>query len=139
MISTPSSGRSILRQEALGFSLIIVLIWLAELFGVPHLYFGEPPGFVWTRVLLRTVVVLAVWLWVHLMTRRLLRRLYHLEEYLLVCSWCRKVGHEGNWLTMEDYFGSRLNTETSHGICPACAQKQYKAHPSATRVDKRTG
>ena len=37
---------------------------------------------------------------------------------------------------MEDYFDSHLNTETSHGICPACAAQQMTAHPTATRVSK---
>lgn len=136
MISTPKSGRSILRQEAMGFTLLLLAVWLTEVLAVPHRYFGEPPGFVWTRVLFRTAVILLIWLWVHLKTRRLLRRLYHLEEYLLVCSWCRKVGHEGKWLSMEEYFDSRLNTETSHGICPECSGKQFSAHRTVTRVDK---
>jgi len=134
MISTPTSGRSILRQEALGFSFIIALGWVAEIIGLPNELYGEPPNFSWPRVLLRTAVVVVVWLWVHFTTRRLLRRLYHLEEYLLICSWCRKVGHEGKWLSMEEYFGSRLNTETSHGICPECAAMQLKIHPTVTRV-----
>lgn len=135
MISTPTTGRSILRQEALGFFLMLLFVWVAEIAGVPHRFFGEPPGFIWQRVLFRTVIILAVWLWVHLTTRRLLRRLYHLEEYLLICSWCRKVGHEGKWLSLEEYFGSRLNTETSHGICPECAGKQFSAHHTVTRVN----
>ncbi len=138
MISTPTSGRSILRQEALGFSLIIVLGWVAEIVGLPNQLYGEPANFSWPRVLLRTAVIIVVWLWVHLTTRRLLRRLYHLEEYLLICSWCRKVGHEGKWLTLEEYFGSRLNTETSHGICPECAGKQISTHHTVTRVNKPT-
>ena len=91
-----------------------------------------------TRVLFRTVVILAIWLWVHLTTRRLLRRLYHLEEYLLICSWCRKVGYEGKWLSLEEYFGSRLNTETSHGICPECSGKQMTTQRTVTRVNKPT-
>ena len=82
------------------------------------------------------MVILATWAWVHFATRRLVQRLHRLEKFLLVCSWCRKVGHEGGWLTMEDYFGSHLNTETSHGICPACAAKQMTAHHTATRVSK---
>lgn len=135
MISSPTTGRSILRHEALGFCLMLLFVWVAEIAGVPHRFFGETEGFVWTRVLFRTAIILAIWFWVYLTTRRLLRRLYHLEEYLLVCSWCRKVGHEGKWLTMEEYFGSRLSTETSHGICPECAGKQIKAHHTATRVN----
>lgn len=126
---SPTSRRSILRREAVGSAVLIILIWAVELFGLPHRFFGEPAGFLWSRVLLRTAVVLAIWAWVHVTNRRLLQRLHHLEKYLLVCSWCRKVGDRGEWLTMEQYFGARLNTETSHGICPACAAKQMAAHP----------
>jgi hypothetical protein len=127
-------GASILRNEAIGFTFIIVLTWLAEIIALPHLLYHEPKEFLWARVLVRTAVVLAIWLWVHLATRRLLRRLHELEGFLLVCSWCRKVGKDGGWLTMEEYFGSHLATETSHGICPVCAEKQIAAHRTAVRV-----
>ena len=88
-------------------------------------------------MLFRSGVVFAIWLWVHLSNRRLIKRLRQLEEFLLVCSWCRKVGHESEWLTLEEYFGSHLNTATSHGICPACAAKQLAPHqPTVTRVNQ---
>jgi hypothetical protein len=123
MIPTKKSRESILRQEAIGFSAIIAISWAVEIFHLPHLLYGEPAVFNWTRALLRTAVILVIWLWVHLTTKRLLKRLHHLEEFLLVCSWCRKVGHRGEWLTMEKYFGSKFDTPTSHGICPECAKK----------------
>ncbi|HWA26820.1 MAG TPA: hypothetical protein VG734_14270 [Lacunisphaera sp.] len=128
-------GDSILRREAMGFSLIVSLVWCTEIVGVPHLFFGEPIGFVWTRVLFRTGVILGIWAWVHWSNRRLIKRLRELEDFLHICSWCRKVGHEGEWLTMEDYFGAHLDTVTSHGICPACAATQLEAtQPACTRV-----
>lgn len=123
MKQTKKSTDSILRQEAIGFSIILALSWATEIFHVPHLLFDEPPAFNWHRALLRTFVILAVWLWVYLATKKILKRLHHLEEFLLVCSWCRKVGHEGEWLTMEQYFGSKFDTETSHGMCPDCARQ----------------
>ena len=125
---------SILMKEAIGFSTLIILSWLVETAELPHFFFGDRPAFNWTRVLLRTVVVLAIWLWVHVTTRRLLERLHYLEEFLLVCGWCRKVGHEGRWLTTEEYFGSKFATETSHGICPECARKQFTGQHTVTRV-----
>ncbi len=136
MSSIPHSADSVLKKEAIGFSILIALAWLTELLGVPHWFFNEPAGFLWPRVLIRTAVVLGIWAWVHFTTRRLLKRLHHLEEFLLVCSWCRKVGHDGDWLTMEEYFGSKFSTETSHGICAECAKKQFTAHHTATRVEK---
>ena len=135
MSARKSVGEPILRRAALGFSVIILLTWVAEIIRLPHLLYGEPPAFLWSRVLLRTVVMLVIWAWVHFAARRLLRRLHHLEEFLLVCSWCRKVGHDGEWLTMEEYFGSKFSTETSHGICPECAKNQIASQHTATRVN----
>jgi len=137
MIATKHSVESILRREAIGFSLIIVLSWATEIFQFPHLLFDGPAAFNLNRALLRTVVVMAIWAWVHLATKRVLRRLHHLEEYLLVCSWCRKVGHEGTWLSMEEYFGSKFDTETSHGICPDCARKTMdRLHRQPVQLDE---
>ena len=133
MSARKSGGDPVLRRAAFGFSLVILHTWVAEIIRLPHLLYGEPPAFLWSRVLLRTVVMLVIWAWVHFAARRLLRRLHHLEEFLLVCSWCRKVGHEGEWLSMEEYFGSKFSTATTHGICPACARSQLRQH-HATRL-----
>ena len=122
-MTTKASGRSVLRRENLGFSLILLINWLAEIIRLPHLLYDEPAEFNWFRVLLRSAVIAGVWAWVYFTTRSLIKRLHHLEEFLLVCSWCRKVGGDGQWLTMEQYFGSKFDTQTSHGICPECSQK----------------
>ena len=123
MTPTKQNADSVLRKEAIGFSLIIVLSWANEVFQLPHFLFDGVPVFNWHRALLRSLVVMLIWIWVHIATKRILKRLHYLEEFLLVCSWCRKVGHEGEWLTTEEYFGSKFATETSHGICPECAKK----------------
>jgi len=133
-MQTKKNADSILRQEALGFSLIIVLLWATEVFQLQHVLFGEPASFSWQRALVRSAVIVLVWAWVHLATKRLLKRLHQLEEFLLVCSWCRKVGHEGKWLTTEEYFGSKFDTETSHGICPECAKKTMGHFPIADEI-----
>lgn len=121
-MATIQTGQTVLLKQAIGFTLLTVLVWIVELIHLPHLFFGEPPEFYWPRVLFRTGIILAIWLWVYLTTKRLLKRLRKLEEFLLICSWCRKVGHDGKWLTTEDYFGQHFSTETSHGICPDCAK-----------------
>jgi hypothetical protein len=122
-MTTKVSGVTILRRENIGFSLILIINWAAEILRLPHLLYDDPEGFNWFRVLLRSAVIIGVWAWVYFTTRSLIRRLHHLEEFLLVCSWCRKVGQDGQWLTMEQYFGSKFDTQTSHGICPECSQK----------------
>ncbi len=126
MKQTKKGWNSILWIEAFGFSLIITLSWLTEMIRLPHLIFGESFVPNWDRAILRSVVVVAIWVWVHLATQRLLKRLHYLEEFLRVCSWCRKVCHDGKWLTMEEYFNSKFATQTSHGMCPECMKEAVK-------------
>jgi len=114
---------------------MIVMSWLTELFRIPHYFFGESFTPNWRRAILRTIVISLIWLWVHLLNRRLLSRLHHLEEYLRICSWCRRVCHEDEWLDMEKYFTSKFATKTSHGMCPDCLQKkkdELQAKPTTT-------
>jgi hypothetical protein len=117
---------SILWVEAFGFSAIIALCWLAEAFKIPHYLFGEPPVVDWHRALVRSIVILLIWAWVFLLTRRLLQRLHHLEGFLRICGWCRKVCHDDKWLKLEDYFNSKFSTRTTHGMCPECLKKKVE-------------
>lgn len=128
------SGRIILRGQAVGFSALLVIMWVVEFLRLPHYLFGESPDIIWTRILSRTAVLLTIWLIVHLTTRRLLRRLHELEEFLRLCSWCRKVDHEGNWVSIEEYFDTKFATGTSHGICPDCARQV--SGPRVARVER---
>lgn len=109
-------------------------MWAAELLHVPYHFFGDTKEFVWTRIIVRTAALAFIWLLVHFTTSRLLKRLHELESLLRICSWCRKVGDRGEWLTMEDYFGTRFQTDTSHSICPACAKRQLDQVRTAVRV-----
>jgi hypothetical protein len=113
----------ILWVEATGFSLLIVLSWLTEVIRIPHFLFNEPFSPNWHRALLRTLIIGLIWLWVHIVTRRLLKRLHYLEEFLRICSWCRKVCHDGQWMELEKYFSSKFATPTTHGMCPDCLKK----------------
>jgi hypothetical protein len=99
-------------------------MWAAELLHLPHRIFGDSTEAMWPRIAVRSSALITIWFVVHLTTSRLLRRLHELESYLRICSWCRKVNDQGEWRTMEDYFDSRFQTGTSHGICPACSKRQ---------------
>lgn len=111
----------ILRIEAIGFSTLIVASWVAELVGVPHLFFSEMNAINWLRPVAKTLTIVGVWVPVHLATRALLARLRYLEDFMLVCGWCRKVGHDGEWMSLDQYFQSAHADHTSHGICPECS------------------
>ena len=122
-MSTRIDSDTILRRVNLGFAAILFLTWLAEIFRFPHLFWNEPYEFNWFRIFLRSVVITGVWAWAYFTIAKLVRRLHYLEEFVLVCSWCRRVGQDGQWLTMEQYFGTKFHTPTSHGVCPECSQK----------------
>lgn len=132
----PADGKStgILWVEAGAFCLLILLSWLTEMFRFPHLLYGEDFTPNYHRAILRSVVILLIWFWVYRATRKLLKRLHHLEEFLRVCSWCRRVCHDGEWLGMEDYFNSRFETKTTHGMCPDCLKKKVKEISATEKV-----
>jgi hypothetical protein len=117
-------SNGILWVEAIAFSVLITLSWLTEMFKFPHLIYGEQFIPNWHRAVLRTLVILVIWFWVFVGTRKLLRRLHYLEEFLRVCSWCRKVSYENEWLEMEKFLNSKFDTKTSHGVCPNCLRKK---------------
>jgi len=117
---------SILWIESVGFSLLIALSWLTEITRIPHFVFGEAFTPNWNRAMLRTTVILIVWTSVYVATKRLLKRLHHLEEFLRICSWCRKVDHDGKWVALEEFFSSKFATTTTHGMCPECLEKRLK-------------
>ncbi len=134
MNKTKEQWNTILRNETLGFLLMIALSWLTELFCIPHYLFGEPFAPDWNRALLRTFVILLIWGWVRWMTKKLLKRLHYLEEFLRICSWCRKVCHNGEWMTVDEYFNSKFATRTSHGMCPECSEKWRKEFDQTTNA-----
>lgn len=137
MTQRNKKSNRILWVEAFGFSLLIALSWLTEAVHIPHLIYGEQFTPNWRRAILRTVVVLLIWIWVHLMTKRLLKRLHYLEEFLRICSWCRKVCQDDEWLEMESYFNSKFATKTSHGMCPDCLKKKVQEIEAANMPSRQ--
>lgn len=109
--------------EAAGFCAIIALSWANELIGLPGIVFGGPVTPNWREAALETAIALLVWSAVHVVTRQTLRRLHYLEEFLRVCAWCHKIGHDDEWIPLEEYFGRKFATKTTHGICPECAKR----------------
>lgn len=123
----------ILWVEAIAFSLLITLSWLTEVLRIPHLLYGEDFTPDWRRAALRTLVILFIWLWVFSATRKLLKRLHYLEEFLRVCGWCRKVSYGNEWIEMEKYLNSKFATRTSHGMCPDCLKKKKEEIAAAEK------
>jgi hypothetical protein len=112
----------VLGYESIGFVLVIALSWLDELLNLPGLLFGGTKAPDWRESVMETVVALAVWLVVVVLTKRLLGRLRYLEGFLKMCAWCRKIDCDGEWIPVETFLARKLNVRTSHGVCPECAR-----------------
>ena len=112
--------------QNLGFLAIIVLCYLDELLRLPTLVFSDHP-FVFRRSTLEMLLFFAVWLLVSRSTRRLLKRIRQLEEFMRVCAWCRRIDYKGRWMTLEKFMEQGFDTPTTHGICPDCLRAQQEA------------
>jgi hypothetical protein len=127
------SPHKILVYEAVGFLAILALVWLDDVFGIPEKYLGDTGHPEWRELTVETVAILAIALVLILMTRRLVSRLFYLENFLKVCAWCRRIQHEGEWSSLEEYFSSGFDTRTTHGMCPECFEKTKPESPRRRR------
>jgi hypothetical protein len=117
------TAERILWIECLGFSSLILLSWVDELFRLPHLFFGGAQQPLWRESAIESIAIALVWLVVYTATRKVLRRFQYLEDLLTMCAWCRKLEYGGEWLSLEDYCTKELGIAVSHGICPKCGRQ----------------
>jgi len=119
--------KNVLYQN-LGFLAVILLCYLDELLKLPSLIFSTHPfAFVYRRATLEMLLFLAIWLLVNSSTRRLLKQLRQLEDFMRVCAWCRRIDYKGKWITLEKFMEQGFDTPTTHGICPDCLREQQEA------------
>jgi hypothetical protein len=118
------SARELLWFEVAAFGLIIALSWADELLGLPAKLFGGTHRPDIGEAVLETFVVLLVAVPILIHTRRVVSRPFYFEGFLRVCAWCKNVEHQGDWIPVGEFFQERFETETSHGMCPACFAKQ---------------
>jgi len=57
-----------------------------------------------------------------------------LQGLLPICSYCKKIRNDGNyWQQVEEYIGQHSEVRFSHGICPACYEKEMVSQLAALR------
>lgn len=50
-----------------------------------------------------------------------------LSDFMTICSRCKDVKSDDNWVSIEEYASSRLQFDKfSHGLCPGCAAKEVE-------------
>jgi CheY-like chemotaxis protein len=62
-----------------------------------------------------------------------------LEELLAVCSYCKDVREDDQWIPIERYVARRVGAKSSHGICPKCWEGQVKPELRKLGIDVSKG
>ncbi|MCP4723595.1 MAG: response regulator [bacterium] len=58
--------------------------------------------------------------------REALDHIKQLQDFLPICSFCKKIRNDDNyWQQIEEYISAHTDTHFSHGICPECLKEHY--------------
>jgi hypothetical protein len=118
--------KKIIISEIIGFAFVILLLWVDEIFDIPHLLFkGKATPVNWVECIWETAVVLALSLPIILLSRGFLKRIKYLEGFLAVCSFCKKIRINNEWIPIEEYMKKHSEVVFSHSFCPECIKKHY--------------
>jgi hypothetical protein len=110
--------------HGIGFLTIIILTWSYELFDLAHRVFGGVQRDLnLVEGLAKTGVIVLLWGASAYQVYRIVSRLSHLENFLQICAWCRKINVDNQWQSLEKRFTQQTGKRVSHGICPECARK----------------
>ncbi|MBD3393274.1 MAG: hypothetical protein GF418_14210 [Chitinivibrionales bacterium] len=119
-------SKLILSGESIGFFLLVCLIWLDELYDFPHKLLGQKPALPnIPEALLESGVVIVLGIAVITLTAKLLKKIKILEGFLSICSFCKRIRHDGKWTPIESYVHERSMADFTHGLCPDCAKEHY--------------
>ncbi len=118
--------KSVLLREAIGFAVLLCLIWLDEIFDLPHRILGQEPdrGSLLEGAIESGVVILLA-AGVFIVTAKLLKKVKLLEGVLPVCSFCKKIREGKEWIPIESYIRDRSHADFTHGLCPDCVKEHY--------------
>jgi hypothetical protein len=113
-----------------GFFLLTII---NEVVDVPHYLFGDAPtsweqrkGEVIFEAIIYTMIVLVAVFYYE----RLKKRISILEGLLPICSSCKKIRQDKDWVVLEEYISSHSLADFSHALCPECIRKLYPEHAS---------
>lgn len=118
--------RIIIFYEFMGFALLIVIHWLNEFFDLPHMLFNvkkTPVNII--ESIIETLAALILCALTMYITSRFLNHIEYLEGFLPVCSLCKKIRINEQWIPIEEYISKHSKVKFSHGMCPSCAKEYY--------------
>ena len=112
----------------IGFGLIIILIWVDEIFDIPHILFNAPAT---PLNLIESVIesmgISIFGIFTTLFICRILKRLKYVSGFLHVCAYCKKIKLDDTWIPIEEFMSKYSKIKLSHGICPECSKNLEKS------------
>jgi hypothetical protein len=114
--------------QFLTFGLLVLVIWVNELWDLPATLYDAPPkgpDLFSAWVLSAGVLLIAIITVGHTYVQQ--KRI--ISGMLTICSYCHKVRIERRaWEQMEDYIADHSLAALSHGVCPTCFEKITSTH-----------
>ncbi|MBN2538648.1 MAG: hypothetical protein JXB09_01210 [Deltaproteobacteria bacterium] len=118
--------KKIVAFEVIAFLLIIMLFWFNELLDLPNKVLGAPVTPVnYAESILGTVAVLVLGIIVTHATHTLIKKIKFLEGIIPVCSFCKQIRVDQDWVNIDSYISDHSEADFSHSVCPSCSQKHY--------------
>jgi len=102
------SKKTLLFTEGLGFLLIVAILWLNEIYDLPHFLFGASPTAInWQESIFETSLVLALACITMSFNYLLLKKIHGLEKLLPICAHCKSIRKDdGSWEQVDDYISA---------------------------------
>jgi hypothetical protein len=116
---------SIITVLIVGFAVLVLLVWTDDVFDLPALIGTSTQSILFAQTVIVSLLAVALCAWLVASVARILKRLQYLESFLSVCSFCKRIHIDDQWIPMEIFISQRTDTQFSHGLCPDCKEKHY--------------
>ena len=114
-------SKKICISEILGFGCIIILIWMDEIFDIPHILFNAPATPInIEESIIESISIIILGIITIIYIYRILKKLKYVSGFLHVCAYCKKIKFEGTWISFEEFMSKSSKVKLSHGLCPEC-------------------
>ena len=119
--------------QTIGYGILLFLIIGDEVFDLPHTVFGQRETPInWAETIIESGYILLLGTLSITLSYGLIRRVRFFEGYVPICSYCKRIRDNNEWMTLEEYVTRHSEAMLSHGICPQCKEEHFPhRHPSA--------